>query len=279
MKFVEYETKTAISKSNLPELDYAVNPYSGCQHRCIYCFAIDFTNMAEARDNWGDVVYVKRNLVEVLHRQIKGMRRGIVGISSVTDAYQPAEAIYQLTRNALSILLENGFRVTVQTKSPLAARDLDIFSRYRKTIDVGVTLTTLDREKALQIETRTPAPASRVRLLERLHGGGVKTWIFIGPIIRGFNDSPDEISEIIEIARETDSRVIYDFYSQYKNSSAFMKREFTHYSDDPEYHNSRKWRGDLERRIGEIAEREGVRINSQKDEWKVARGEGLARIV
>lgn len=279
MKFVEYETKTAISKSNLPELDYAVNPYSGCQHRCIYCFAIDFTNMAEARDNWGDVVYVKRNLVEVLHRQIKGMRRGIVGISSVTDAYQPAEAIYQLTRNALSILLENGFRVTVQTKSPLAARDLDIFSRYRKTIDVGVTLTTLDREKALQIETRTPAPASRVRLLERLHGGGVKTWIFIGPIIRGFNDSPDEISEIIEIARETDSRVIYDFYSQYKNSSAFMKREFTHYSDDPAYHNSRKWRGDLERRIGEIAEREGVRINSQKDEWKVARGEGLARIV
>lgn len=279
MKTVEYETKTAISKSNLPELDYAVNPYSGCQHRCIYCFAIDFTRIAEARDNWGEVVYVKRNLIEVLLRQIKGMKRGITGISSITDAYQPAEARYGLTRRAAEILLEHGFRVTVQTKSPLAARDIDIFSRYRNTVDVGVTLTTVDREKALRIETQTPAPESRIRLLHKLHDGGIRTWIFIGPIIRGFNDSRTGLEKIFSVAEETNSRVIYDFYSQYKNSSAFMKNEFESYTEDPRYHNDRHWRNSLEDVIRRLADQYGVRTNSQKDEWKVARAEGIQKII
>lgn len=278
MKILEYEVKSAITKSRLPELDYAVNPYSGCQHRCIYCFAIDFTRMADARENWGDVVYVKSNLIEVLSREIKGMKRGITGISSVTDAYQPAEAKYKITRQAVKILLENGFRVTVQTKSPLAARDIDIFTVHRNIFDIGVTLTTLDQKKALEIETRTPAPSQRIRLLERLHDSGLKTWIFIGPIIHGFNDSPDDLEEIFEVASSTDSRVIYDFYSTYKNSSTFMKSEFRHSMDETALGATSQWRNNLQNVIEEFGSKHKVKTNSQKDEWKIARGESLSRL-
>lgn len=276
MKFLEYDVKTGISKSNLPELDYAVNPYTGCQHRCIYCFAIDFTNIEDARDHWGEVVYVKRNLIEVLKKQIKGMKRGITGLSSITDPYQPAEAKYGLTRESIKILLSNGFRVTVQTKSPLAIRDIDLFSSYRNLIDVGVTLTTIDQNKALEIETQTPSPKQRIRLLELLHKSGIRSWIFIGPIIRGFNDSMDEIAKIFEVAGKTDSRIIYDSYTPYKNSSIFMKNEFNH--PLPAKEGIREWKLSLDRMMTSLGKSYEVRVNSQDEEWKIARGEGLGTL-
>ncbi len=276
MKFLEYDVKTGISKSNLPELDYAVNPYTGCQHRCIYCFAIDFTNIEDARDHWGEVVYVKRNLIEVLKKQIKGMKRGITGLSSITDPYQPAEAKYGLTRESIKILLSNGFRVTVQTKSPLAIRDIDLFSSYRNLIDVGVTLTTIDQNKALEIETQTPSPKQRIRLLELLHKSGIRSWIFIGPIIRGFNDSMDEIAKIFEVAGKTDSRIIYDSYTPYKNSSIFMKNEFNH--PLPVKEGIREWKLSLDRMMTSLGKSYEVRVNSQDEEWKIARGEGLGTL-
>ena len=276
MKYLEYEVKTAISKSNLPELDYAVNPYAGCQHRCIYCFAIDFTNIAEARENWGEVVYVKKNLIEVLKGQIKGMKRGITGLSSITDPYQPAEAIYGLTRDSIKVLLTNGFRVTVQTKSPLASRDIGLFSSHRDLIDVGVTLTTIDQSKALEIETQTPAPSQRIRLLEMLHRSGIKSWIFIGPIIKGFNDSREEVEKIFEVAYDNGSRIIYDSYSPYKNSSIYMKNEFRH--PIPDNRGNREWRSALDRMMLSLGASYDVKVNSQDDEWKVARGEGLGKL-
>ena len=276
MKYIEYDVKTAISKSNLPELDYAVNPYTGCQHRCIYCFAIDFTRIAEAREEWGEIIYVKKNLIDVLRGQIKGLKRGITGLSSITDPYQPAEAIYGLTRESIKILLSNGFRVTVQTKSPLASRDIDLFSSHRNLIDVGVTITTIDQRKALEIETQTPAPSQRIRLLEKLHNSGIKSWIFIGPIIRGFNDSYEEVEKIFQVANANGSRIIYDSYSPYKNSSIFMKNEFRHPIPDPRM--NCEWRTALDRMMLSLGESHGVKVNSQDEEWKVARGEGLGKL-
>ena len=277
MKFFEYDVKTGISKSNLPELDYAVNPYTGCQHRCIYCFAIDFTKIQEAREDWGKVVYVKRNLIDVLKKQIKGMKRGITGLSSITDPYQPAEAIYGLTRESIKILLSNGFRVTVQTKSPLALRDLGLFESHRNLIDVGVTLTTIDQKKALEIETQTPAPGQRIKLLEGLHRSGIRSWIFIGPIIKGFNDSRSEIERIFQVAEKNGSRIIYDSYTPYKNSSVFMKNEFRHQL--PEKTGMGKWRETLDEMMNSLGKTYDVRVNSQDDEWKVARGEGLGTLI
>lgn len=78
MRVVEYRAKTAISKSGMAELDYALNPYSGCLHGCKYCYAVDFTRIADAAENWGEVVYVKTNLMDLLKAEIKGMKRGLL---------------------------------------------------------------------------------------------------------------------------------------------------------------------------------------------------------
>ncbi|MCL6090704.1 MAG: radical SAM protein [Candidatus Thermoplasmatota archaeon] len=279
MKIVEYEAKKGISRSNLPELDYAVNPYSGCQHRCLYCFAINFTSVPEARENWGKVVYAKTNIVKLLKQEINGLRRGIVGISTITDPYQPAEAKYKLTGGTVELLAKNGFRVTIQTKSPLARRDIEIFKRYRNSLDLGVTITTLDRRKAMIIEPQTPSPQERSRLLIDLKEEKIPTWIFLGPIIREFNDNYENLNGIFSLASMTGSRVIYDFYAQYNGSKELMMKEFPGYVPDDAFHGDQSWKSRVTKLIENIAEEHSVKCNSQADEWVASKAQAGQRFL
>jgi DNA repair photolyase len=199
----EIESAGSITRSGMKELDYCLNPYLGCSHRCLYCYAIDMTYDREASENWGDVVLVRKNIDRRLASDIKGIKRGIVGISTITDPYQPAEARYRLTGKCLQILLKNGFRVTVQTKSPLVRLDFPLLSKYAHMADLGMTITTLDRSRSLRFETRTPSPEARVSALREASKAGIPTWIYYGPIIKGFNDSQEEIRNIVSTASST----------------------------------------------------------------------------
>ncbi|CAC12502.1 conserved hypothetical protein [Thermoplasma acidophilum] len=214
--------KTALQNSGLKELDYSLNPYLGCMHRCLYCYAMDMTKDARATQDWGSTVMVKKNIIEVLKREIPHRRRGIVGISTITDPYQPVEFRYRITRRSIEILLREGFRVSIQTKSPLVARDLDLISKYRPMVDVGMTITTASPDKARAIETQSPSPEARHRALSALSAAGIRTWIFFGPIIKGFNDSDADIEGVVRIASDTGSRVIFDAYSFYPKSASLM---------------------------------------------------------
>ncbi|MEM3676367.1 MAG: radical SAM protein, partial [Thermoplasmataceae archaeon] len=156
MKIIEIEVKHALHDSGLPEMGFSINPYLGCQHRCLYCFAIDFTNNREAREHWGQVVVVKKNFVDALVKDIKNVPRKVVGVSTITDPYQPVEAKYRITGKSLEVLLGNGFRVSVQTKSPLVLRDLELIKRYRNRADVGMTITHPDPARSVLLETQTP---------------------------------------------------------------------------------------------------------------------------
>lgn len=267
MKIVEYRAKSAISRSGMAELDYALNPYSGCLHGCKYCYAVDFTRIADAAENWGEVVYVKTNLLDLLKAEIKTMRRGIVGISTVTDPYQSVEAIYGLSGASADLLLRSGFRVTVQTKSPLVRRDAEIYATHRNSSDVGITITTLDVAKARIIEPHAPSPRSRGDALKYLSDSGVKTWIFLGPIIRGFNDDPDDMDAIFSLASSTGSRVIFDTYVPYSGASRFMTSAVPGFITDRSYHMDRTWHLGLVKSIESLAQKYGVRCNSQQEEW------------
>ena len=269
MRIVEYRAKTAISKSGMAELDYALNPYSGCLHGCKYCYAVDFTRIADAANSWGEVVYVKTNLLDLLKTEIKGMRRGIVGISTVTDPYQSVEAKYCLSGASANLLLRSGFRVTVQTKSPLVRRDAEIYAAHRNTSDVGITITTLDDRKARIIEPHAPSPLSRGEALSYLSRSGVKTWIFLGPIIRGFNDDPHEIEAIFSLASRTGSRVIFDTYVPYRGAERLMNPSVPGFIADRSYHMDRVWHENLVKDIESMAEKYGVMCNSQQEEWLV----------
>jgi DNA repair photolyase len=211
---VEYRrvrVSSALSRSGLYDLDYAYNPYAGCAHGCLYCYARYYTPYREVAENWGRVVYVKENVVEVLRREVRRLRRGVVGVSTTTDPYQPVEELEELARGGLEALLSSGFRVSVQTKSPLVLRDLDLLAGHRDLVDVGFTVTTLDDEVARLMEPGAPPPSARAHALRRVAAEGVRTWVFLGPILRGVNDSEESVRGVAQLAAETGSELIYDF--------------------------------------------------------------------
>ena len=269
MKIIEYMASTALGKSGMKELNYTLNPYSGCFHGCVYCYAIDMTGKKDAAENWGDVVYVKTNLIELLRKEIIGKKRGMVGISSITDPYQAAESKYRLTRNAIEVLLKNGFRITVQTKSPLVARDIDIFSRYRSYCDVGMTITTMDRNTALTIEPHAPSPEARSVALRKLADEKIKIWIFAGPIIRGINDSQESIEKIFRVASNTGARIIFDTYVPYRGASTLMQKTVNRAGNSNAYYADRIWADVIRDTFEKFSEEYSVRVNGEDEEWLV----------
>ncbi|MEM0173188.1 MAG: radical SAM protein [Sulfolobaceae archaeon] len=204
--------KSALSESGLKELDYSLNPYLGCNFSCTYCYAPNFTPNREASLNWGKVIIVKENILEVLKKEVFLKRKGIVGISTITDPYQPIEALKRITRECISLLLNHNFRVSIQTKSPLVLRDLDILVENKGKVDVGITITSFERWR--ELEPNAPSPRARLRALERISNEGVETWLFLGPIIRGINDH--EIEDIVREASGIRTRIVFDKFRFYK---------------------------------------------------------------
>ncbi|WP_084019807.1 SPL family radical SAM protein [Vulcanisaeta thermophila] len=204
----EIRVRNALNRSGLPEYDYSLNPYLGCQHGCTYCYAPEFTK-GEPGKRWGYVVYVKVNLLEVLSREVRRFRPGIVGVSTITDPYQPVESRYRLTRGSIDILCNAGFHVSIQTKSALVIRDLDLLLKCEGQVDVGFTITTLGDDYRV-IEPMAAHPMARAAALRRLASHGIRTWIFLGPIIPMLNDDPGHYKPIIKLAHETHSEVVID---------------------------------------------------------------------
>ncbi|MDM7275458.1 MAG: radical SAM protein [Thermoprotei archaeon] len=202
--------KTALSRSGLPDLDYALNPYAGCSFGCIYCYARLYTSDRRASERWGEVVIVKSNIVKVLGREARRMPRGVVGLGTITDGYQVVESIFKLTRKSLETLIGEGFHVSVQTKSPMVLRDLDILATGGGKVDVGLTITTLKPEIAELIEPHAPPPLARLKALKKLSEAKIKTWVFYGPIIPGLNDDLETAESIASLSAETGSTLYYD---------------------------------------------------------------------
>lgn len=200
--------KTALSPSKLPGLKYSLNPYVGCQHGCRYCYSPSTLRDEWIGLNWGKFVWVKQNIVEVLAREVKRKPTGTVGVSTVTDPYQPLEAKLELTRKCIEVLAQHDFPVSIQTKSKLVLRDVDLMVPEK--FDVGVTITTMDRELASRLEPGASSPDERAQVLGEFSSRGVETWLFLGPIIPGLNDSGESLRQVIEIAARTRSKVIYD---------------------------------------------------------------------
>lgn len=184
MKMIVKETqpKSILSASKI--FPYVINPYTGCQHACSYCYARFMKKFSGHTEAWGQFVDVKVNAPELLRREIKHKKPGRVWISGVCDPYQPLEAKYQLTRQCLAILTENGWPVTVQTRSPLALRDLDIL-KEGKDFEVGFSVTTADEGVRKLFEPQAPPIAQRVQALEELHRAGIRTFAMIAPMLPG----------------------------------------------------------------------------------------------
>ncbi len=176
----EIEARTILSKSRI--YDYTVNAYVGCGHACVYCYAKFMKRFTGHKEPWGAFVDVKMNAAELLAKEVAKKKNGRVWISGVCDAYQPLERKYRLTRQCLEILVQRGWPVTIQTKSPLVLRDLDILKQARDA-EVGFTITTADEKVRRLFEPGAPPVARRIEALETLHSAGIRTFVMVAPLL------------------------------------------------------------------------------------------------
>ena len=179
MKINIIKCKTALSKSNLPGLEYSLNPYRGCQHNCCYCYVPNVLRIE--RKNWGSFVDVKKNIPIVLSNELKNKKQGIVGISTVTDPYQPIEAKYNLTKYCLEQLIIHDFPVNIQTKSDLVTRDINIISKFND-IEVMFSIGTINDSERKILEPFSSPIQKRLEAMKKISDTGIKTSVFFGPI-------------------------------------------------------------------------------------------------
>jgi DNA repair photolyase len=176
----EIYSKNILSKSKV--MDYTINPYIGCEHSCTYCYARFMKRFTGHREEWGTFVDVKINAKTLLEHELKKKQTGQVWISGICDPYQPLEQKYELTYDCLNSLLEHAWPVTIQTKSPLVLRDLDLLKKFED-ITVGFTITTADDSIRRIFEPNAPPIKQRIEALETLQSEGISTFAMIAPIL------------------------------------------------------------------------------------------------
>ena len=206
----EIECKSILTKSGIEGVDYALNPYIGCAHGCVYCYATFMKRFTGHKEEWGAFVDVKVNAGEVLARQMKRAKWGNITSGTVTDPYQPLEERYGITRACLEVLTDYDFPISILTKSDLVLRDLDLFRRL-KDVEVGFTIAALDDEVQRLFEPRSSPASARLAALAELAGAGVKTWAFCGPLLPFLSDDEDQLDILFgDLARVSVSHIIVD---------------------------------------------------------------------
>jgi DNA repair photolyase len=205
-QYVETACKSALNRVEGMPFRWSLNPYRGCVHACHYCYARATHAYLglNADEDFETRIFVKTNLVEVLRRELAqprwtGQR---VAIGTATDAYQPCEGRYRLTRGCLEALRDRRNPLSIVTKSTLVLRDLDLLAELARLTDVTVyfTITTLDPAIWRSFEPGTPPPAQRLAVLRRLAEAGVPTGVFLAPILPGLTDSAEAIDAVAAAA-------------------------------------------------------------------------------
>jgi DNA repair photolyase len=184
MALVIKETLARNILSESKVYDYTINPYTGCQHSCTYCYARFMKRFTGHKEPWGEFVDVKVNASDLLRKEVGKKLKGRVWISGVCDSYQPLEKRYELTRRCVEILIQHCWPITIQTKSPLVLRDIDLLKQGND-VEVGFTITTADDSIRQLFEPHAPPIQERVKALEGLHLSGITTFAMVAPMLPG----------------------------------------------------------------------------------------------
>jgi len=189
-------TVTLITRNQSPDVpfDRSINPFKGCEHGCVYCFARPthaYLDLSPGLDFETRILYktgVRERLVAELGKP--GYRCAVLAMGTNTDPYQPAEKRLRITRTVLEVLREHGHPVSIVTKGQLILRDLDILAEMaaRGLASVAVSVTTLDRRLKTALEPRTADPAARLRTIRALSAAGIPTRAMLAPVIPFVND-------------------------------------------------------------------------------------------
>jgi DNA repair photolyase len=179
----EIEAKSVLNPSKI--YDYCVNPYTGCQVGCAYCYAALFVPRYSGHlEPWGEFVDAKVNAPALLAKQVARARRGTIWFSSVCDPYQPLEERFGLTRRSLEVLAGLDFPVVIQTKSARIRRDLDVIKRIPD-VEVGFSIATEDETVIRMFESMSSPVGERIEVLREFKAAGLPTFAFAGPLLPG----------------------------------------------------------------------------------------------
>lgn len=198
---IDEVARSAISRNSSPDVPFAqsVNPYRGCEHGCIYCYARpthSYLNLSPGLDFETKIV-AKRNVAQVLRAELgkAGHRPDAIGLGTVTDAYQPVEREMRLTRGVLELLHETQHPLAIITKSSGVERDLDLLAPMaaQRLASVYVTITTLDAALARTLEPRAAAPHRRLRTIRTLVDAGIPVGVSVSPQIPFINEDMEQV--------------------------------------------------------------------------------------
>ena len=205
-------SRTVIAYNRSPDLgfDRAINPYRGCEHGCVYCYARPthaYLGLSPGLD-FESRLFAKPNAPEALERELRrpGYRCRTIVLSANTDPYQPAERRLGIARRIVEVLASFDHPLAVTTKSSLVLRDADLLAPMaaRRLARVAVSITTLDAKLARRLEPRAPAPAKRLETISRLSGAGIPVTVMASPMIPALNDG--ELEVILEAAARAGAR-------------------------------------------------------------------------
>ena len=205
-------TRKIITRNESPDIsfDRSINPYRGCEHGCVYCFARPthaFLGLSPGLD-FESKLFMKPSAPELLERELSapGYVPKVIAIGTNTDPYQPIERRHQIMRRILEVLERSGHPVGIVTKSALVLRDLDILARMAKRdlVKVAISVTTLDVELARTMEPRASTPPRRLEALRQLVKAGVPASTLVAPVIPALNDA--EIERILDAVAATGVR-------------------------------------------------------------------------
>jgi DNA repair photolyase len=275
LKVAEKSCKSAIVRSNAEFRDYAINPYTGCQHSCVYCYANFMRRFSGHRqDAWGSFVDVKVNLLDVLGRELQRIPEGTIWLSSVCDPYQPLERKYKLTRGTIELISrKEAFPITILTKSALVLRDIDLLERMKSRVDVGFTITTFSPSTQAVFEPHASIVNDRINALGKLSKAGINTWAFVAPILPYATDEDLELG-LQRLAEAGVRRLLTDRY----NARGMIMRQtlqaYKRWRPDIDLENVRDilWHGDryyleLDRKIARLWKEMGSGFTHKAEFW------------
>ena len=202
----EIAAKSALNRVRGMGFTWSLNPYTGCIHQCVFCYARG-THAYRELDGvrqWGSMLTVKVNFASVLRAELaaKSYRGEEIAIGTATDPYQALEGRYRLMRGVLTALRDARAPFHITTRSPLIVRDLDLIGACSRRADVGVAISipTLDEEIARAIEPTVAPPRQRLRAVTALAGAGIRVGVAVAPVLPGITDAPASLEAVVGAA-------------------------------------------------------------------------------
>jgi len=262
VEYLEVQCKSALNRVKGMFFEWSLNPYTGCEHRCAFCYVRAFELRADrpSDDRYGRTVRIKLNVAGVLRSELarKSWRKETVVIGAATDPYQPAEGRYKLTRQCLQAMRDFSNPAAMITRGPMIVRDIDVLTELARRADLHITFSipTVDDDIWRRTEPGTAHPRQRLRAIEKLVAAGIDVGVGMAPILPGLSDRPDRLEAVVKAARAAGATGLWAGMLHLKNGTRehFMSVLAKHWPElVPRYEQAYRDRAYLPPALGERA--------------------------